>query len=154
MRKPLELTIPPVGVFLICAAAMWLLSSAAPGWDFVIPGRTLLVTLVAGAGVAAGIAGVLAFRAAKTTVDPRYPEKASTIVRTGVYRWSRNPMYLGLLLMLSAWAIYLAHGVAFVLLPGFVLYMNRFQISPEERAMQSSFGNEYRDYCKAVRRWI
>lgn len=152
--KVLELKVPPLAVFLLCGAGMWLLSMQFPTLSFSLPGRRLLAALSTGVGIATGLAGILAFRAARTTVDPRYPHKASRVVRSGIYRWSRNPMYLGLLLVLLGWALHFAHTLAFFVLPVFVLYMNRFQISPEERAMQSSFGDDYRDYCLAVRRWI
>lgn len=150
----LELKIPPVAVLLLCGAGMWLLASPALGLSLPIPARRLLALIVAGIGVATGVAGVLEFRSAATTVDPRYPEKSSTVVTTGIYKRSRNPMYLGLLLVLLAWGIFLANALAFVVLPVFVLYMNRFQISAEERAMQLQFGDAYRDYLRAVRRWI
>lgn len=152
--KALELKVPPVAVLLLCGGGMWLLSSLAPALALSIPGRRLLAVVVACAGLATGLAGVLAFRAAQTTFDPRYPHQSSALVRTGMYRRSRNPMYLGLLLMLLGWATFLANGLAFMVLPVFVLYMNRFQIVPEEHAMLASFGDEYRDYRVAVRRWI
>lgn len=63
-------------------------------------------------------------------------------------------MYFGLLLMLLGWGLFLAHALALLGLPVFVLYMNRFQIQPEERAMLSGFGDDYRDYLRSVRRWI
>jgi protein-S-isoprenylcysteine O-methyltransferase Ste14 len=150
----LELKIPPVAVFLVCGAAMWFVSMLFPSLSIHVPGGKAVAVVAAGAGIAFGVAGVLAFRAASTTVDPRYPEKSSMVVRTGVYGRSRNPMYLGLLLILSGWALFLAHALALVGLPIFVVYLNRFQIQPEERAMLSGFGSDYRDYRESVRRWI
>lgn len=152
--KRLELKIPPVALFLLCGGGMWLLVSVAPALSLDIPARRLFVAAAMAAGIGAGLAGILAFRAARTTVDPRYPDKASSVVRTGIYRWTRNPMYLALLLMLLGWAIYLANPLGFIGLPAFVLYMNRFQIRPEERALEEIFGPEYRAYLNEVRRWI
>lgn len=152
--KSLELKIPPVAVVLLCGAAMWLLTLLVPAMTFNLPSRRLLSVVVAGIGLATGAAGMLAFRSAHTTVDPRYPEKSSTVVKAGVYQRSRNPMYLGLVLLLLAWGLFLAHVLALAVLPVFVLYMNRFQIAPEERAMQLQFGDDYRDYLRTVRRWI
>lgn len=154
MMTNLELKIPPVAVLLVCGAGMWFVTVLFSSLSIHVPGRTVLAAVTAFVGIVFGVAGVQAFRAASTTVDPRYPEKSSSVVRTGVYRRSRNPMYFGLLLILAGWALFLAHALAFVGLPIFVLYMNRFQIQPEERAMLSGFGDDYRDYLHSVRRWI
>ena len=152
--KMLELKVPPVAVFLLCGAGMWVLASLTSALSVTIPARQWLAIAAAGAGIAMGVAGIAAFRAAMTTVDPRFPEKSSNVVRAGIYRRTRNPMYLGLLLVLLGWAIYLAHALSFIGLPVFVLYMNRFQIVPEEQALTVNFGREYRDYKAHVRRWI
>lgn len=107
-------------------------------------------------GVGAGMAvlGVLAFRKANTTVDPRVPQQSVSLVVSGIYRYSRNPMYLGFLLWLIGLACYLLSIAAFSLLPLFVWYMNRFQIKPEERFLQQKFGAEYLSYMRQVRRWL
>ncbi|MBT8067102.1 MAG: isoprenylcysteine carboxylmethyltransferase family protein [Gammaproteobacteria bacterium] len=152
--KSLELKIPPVAVFLLCGTGMWLLESLLPELGLSLPADRLVAVFVACVGLAVAVAGVLAFRSAKTTVDPRYPEKSSSVVTRGIYRKSRNPMYLGLLLVLLGWAIFLRHVLPFAVLPVFVLYMNRFQIIPEERVMQASFGDEYSAYQNEVGRWI
>jgi protein-S-isoprenylcysteine O-methyltransferase Ste14 len=75
-------------------------------------------------------------------------------VDSGIYRFTRNPMYLGMLLVLTAGAVYLGNLAAFAVLPVFVVCMNRLQICPEERFMQEKFGEAYRDYTARVRRWI
>jgi protein-S-isoprenylcysteine O-methyltransferase Ste14 len=150
----LELKIPPVAVFLLCGVGMWLLKSLLPGLGLMVPGSRPIAVLVAGIGLAIAISGVIAFRTAKTTVDPRYPEKSSAIVTRGIFRRSRNPMYLGLLLVLLGWAVFLRHLLPFAVLPMFVLYMNYFQIIPEERAMQASFGDAYSAYQDQVGRWF
>jgi protein-S-isoprenylcysteine O-methyltransferase Ste14 len=98
--------------------------------------------------------GVLAFRRADTTVDPRVPQQTSSLVIRGIYRFSRNPMYLEFLLLLIAVACYVINAAAFALLPLFVWYMNRFQIAPEERYLLQKFGADYRAYIKQVRRWL
>ncbi len=152
--KILELKLPPLVQLLLAGAAMWLLSRVAPQFSFAVAGSWIVAVSLACLGLVIGLAGVLAFRAARTTVDPRFPDKASAIVTVGVYRWTRNPMYLGLLCVLAAWGIFLGNLVSLACLPAFVLYMNRFQIGPEERAMDSLFGNAYQTYKKSVRRWI
>lgn len=150
----LELKIPPVAVFLFCGIGMWLLGLLLPQLSLNLPGSRLVAGFVACAGLAVAVSGVLAFRTAKTTVDPRYPEKSSSVVTRGIYNRSRNPMYLGLLLVLLGWAVFLRHLLPFAVLPVFIIYMNRFQIIPEERAMQATFGDEYSAFRDRVRRWI
>jgi protein-S-isoprenylcysteine O-methyltransferase Ste14 len=146
--------IPPVAQFLAVAAAMWLVAKYVPALSVEIPARKMLVVLFFCLGGAVALPGITAFRAAGTTVDPRYPEKASSLVVAGVYRYSRNPMYLGLLCLLLAWALYLSNLLGLAGLPVFVLGMNRLQIRHEEAAMEALFGDEYRAYKHKVRRWI
>jgi protein-S-isoprenylcysteine O-methyltransferase Ste14 len=110
--------------------------------------------LVAAAGAAIAIAGVIQFARARTTVNPLQPDAASSLVSGGVYRWTRNPMYLGMALVLLAWAVYLSSVAALAVLPLFIVYINRFQIEPEERALQARFGAQFERYRKAVRRWL
>jgi protein-S-isoprenylcysteine O-methyltransferase Ste14 len=133
---------------------MWFLASASP----VVPaqaetriGASILIALV---GVAFDIAALLAFRKASTTINPLRPEKSSALVTGGVYRLSRNPMYVGLLLFLVAWAAYLASPLALAGPVSFVLYIQRFQILPEERILAAIFGGEYDAYRARVRRWL
>lgn len=154
MSRGLELKVPPVAVVLIVAAAMWLLSIYVPALAFPLPWHKTLAALLAAAGVTLGLAGVVTFRRAGTTVHPHRPDKTSALVTSGVYRYTRNPMYLGLLLALTAWAVYLAHVLAFALLPAFVVYMNRFQITPEENALSEKFGPAFVAYKRSVRRWL
>jgi protein-S-isoprenylcysteine O-methyltransferase Ste14 len=133
---------------------MWGGSALLPGADFAIYHAGRLAALIAAAAIAIGIAGIIAFRRHGTTVHPMHPETASTVVETGIYRYTRNPMYLGLAALLAAWGVWLANGLALVLLPGFVACLTRFQILPEERAMLGNFGAQYADYMTRVRRWL
>ena len=114
---------------------------------------TAFLLLVA-AAVLVVIGGVVAFRRAKTTVNPMKPDTASSLVVSGIYRYTRNPMYLGFLLLLMAWAAALSNVLALVSLLAFVLYMNRFQIVPEERMLASRFAQDYAEYRARVRRWL
>ena len=150
----LELKVPPVAVVLLFATLMWLISTREPPLALDLPWRVAVAFMLYGAGFAVALAGVIAFYRAKTTINPVTPEAATAIVTTGIYRFSRNPMYLGLLLTLIGWAVWLSHLLAFALLPFFVLYMNRFQIEPEERALSAKFGGLFRDYTRSVRRWL
>ena len=152
--KWLELRVPPVAVLIIFGAAMWPLAKASASLTVIFPGRHIGAALLAALGLAVTLAGVVAFRRARTTVNPTTPEATSSIVRTGIYGWTRNPMYLGFLLLLCAWAMLLANALALVLLPAFVLYMTRYQIVPEERALRARFGADYEHYLTTVRRWL
>jgi len=119
-----------------------------------LPWRAALALMSVAAGFAVALAGVIAFRRAKTTVSPLTPETTSAMVTSGVYGVSRNPMYVGFLLVLIGWAAFLSHALAFALLPLFVAYMNRFQIEPEERALSAKFGGQFQEYRRSVRRWV
>lgn len=150
----LELRIPPVVVVAIVAGSMWLIADLLPSFAIGIQWRGPLAIGCAVAGVAVAWAGVAAFRRARTTVNPTTPEASSTVVTSGIYRWSRNPMYLGFLLMLVGWSLYLSNLAALLLVPSFIVYMNRFQIMPEERALAAKFGAQYVAYMQEVRRWL
>ncbi|GIU38097.1 isoprenylcysteine carboxylmethyltransferase family protein [Shewanella schlegeliana] len=123
--------------------------------DSSLPFVQLMATaLLLAFGVFCAIAGVISFNRAKTTVHPLKPETASALVTSGIYRFSRNPMYLGMALALCAWACYLGSIWSVVGIAGFLLYMYRFQIRPEERALEAIFGQEFIGYKKRVRPWI
>jgi protein-S-isoprenylcysteine O-methyltransferase Ste14 len=149
----LELKVPPVAVGVLTAFAM-AAAARCVQLEFALPWRTPLALAIALAGVAVAVAGVVAFRRRRTTVDPRTPERTSAIVEDGVYRISRNPMYVGMFAVLIGWAVILSNWAAVAILPAFVLYMNRFQIRPEERALSERFGDVYLDYTRRVRRWL
>jgi protein-S-isoprenylcysteine O-methyltransferase Ste14 len=76
------------------------------------------------------------------------------VVTSGIYRLSRNPMYLGFLLALAGWTVFLGNIIALALLPLFVAHMNAFQIKPEERALLAKFGPAYAQYMRTTRRWL
>ena len=100
------------------------------------------------------ISAVIQFINRKTTVNPTKPHKTSTLVITGTYKITRNPMYLGMLLIIISFALYKASIISLILIPLFIFYINKFQIEPEEFQMRKKFGNEYEDYCIKVDRWI
>jgi protein-S-isoprenylcysteine O-methyltransferase Ste14 len=150
----LELKIPPVVVALITGACMWLAAWAVPGIDVSFPGHDIVSGMVALSGGCMALLGVVAFSRAGTTINPMKPGSSSSLVVTGIYSVTRNPMYLGVLLVLLAWAIYLANPLTVLFLPGFVWYMGRYQIEPEEQALTSLFGQKYIAYAARVRRWI
>jgi protein-S-isoprenylcysteine O-methyltransferase Ste14 len=150
----LELKVPPLALALVLAVAMWLAATQLPFLAIVVPWRQGLAIAIAGVGILFVLAGGYAFRKAATTVNPTKPATTTTLVVTGAYRLSRNPMYVGALLALTGWAVFLSHPLPFLFLPVFFAYMNRFQISPEERALSARFGADYATYLLAVRRWL
>ena len=133
---------------------MWVVAWAAPAFGFAFPARFISAMGVVFIGIATAGTGVFSFSRAKTTVNPMKPDTSSALVVSGIYRLTRNPMYLGILLLLIGWGIFLSNALAFLVLPGFVLYMNRFQIEPEERALTRLFGQAFVTYRSQVRRWI
>ena len=151
--KALEHKIPPPIVGLLIAAAMWGIAKNTAA-TLAVPDPVFAAAVVALVGIAFDIAGIVSFWRAKTTVNPLKPEKATSLVSSGVYRITRNPMYVGMLFLLMAWAIYLDSPWALVGPLVFVLYMNRFQIGPEEKALEALFGDDFSDYKRRVRRWL
>ena len=150
----LELKVPPLALVLLAGGSMWLIARAAPAFEFAFPARLICAVGAIVIGLAIAGVGIVSFRRAKTTVNPMKPESSSALVVTGIYRLTRNPMYLGFLWILLGWGIFLSNMLAFLVLPGFVLYMNRFQIEPEERALTRLFGQTFVTYSAHVRRWI
>ena len=98
--------------------------------------------------------GVLEFRRAHTTVDPHRPNKASTLVTSGIFKYTRNPMYLGMVLMMLSATFYIGSGVGFVACVALAWYLTQFQIKPEEKIIEGLFGQDYLDYTQRVRRWL
>ena len=152
--KWLELRIPPLALTVAVVVGMVGTTDWLPRLRFALPGAAAMAIVVAIIGASLAILGVYEFRRAKTTVNPVHPGNASRVVTSGMYRLSRNPMYLGIALLLLALAAYQSHALSFAWVAGFVAYMNRFQIGPEERVLESMFGDEYRAYTRSVRRWI
>lgn len=152
--KQLELKLPPALVVLLIAGLMW--GMAAETFSVALPPwlRIGLAALLLAKGVWIAAAGVLAFRRAATTVNPMKPQDSSAVVRSGVYRYTRNPMYLGFLFALLGWAVWLAAPWSLLGPLVYVLWMTRFQIIPEERALARRFGDDYLDYYRRVRRWV
>lgn len=150
----LELKIPPLVLMIIWAALMALLALATPEVSVPDGAKGILSAAALVAGAAFAVLGVLAFSRASTTVDPTRPEASSVLVTGGVYRYTRNPMYVGFLFMLVGWGLYLSNAYALVFTALFIGYMNQFQIQPEEKALESIFGAEFLAYKHRVRRWL
>lgn len=149
----MELKIPPPLWMLLSGTLMWLLSLIDIE-ELIIPTALPMTLLFAGAGLGIALAGVWAFHRARTTVDPLHPERTSTLVDTGIYRITRNPMYLGMALLLAAWAVHLGHLFAWAGIPFFMTCLSHWQIRPEEQALAKKFGYAWNAYCNRVRRWL
>ena len=152
--RALELKIPPLAVALLIAVAMWGIFWVAPEFGFAFAGREWVAVIFSVLGGVISISGIVSFRVAGTTVNPVNPNAATSLVNSGIYRVTRNPMYLGVLFLLISWAVYLANPLTLFGTVVFVLYMNRFQIAPEERALAAMFGEGFTAYKKRVRRWL
>jgi protein-S-isoprenylcysteine O-methyltransferase Ste14 len=144
--------IPPVIVVLFFAGIMALIAHYSV-IDFTVFVAYFAASLVI-IGCASCLAGVVSFKLAKTTVNPNKPEQASKLVTSGIYRISRNPMYLGFAFILAGWGVWLSSVWAMLGVVGFIGYLTLFQIMPEERALSKLFGDEFTAYKARVRRWL
>ncbi|MDG3088006.1 isoprenylcysteine carboxylmethyltransferase family protein [Vibrio hannami] len=150
----LKLKIPPVFVFLICIALIYFFDRMVVQLALELPARYAVFAICFVASGIFGLAGIYEFKKAKTSVHPVDIDKATTVVDSGIYRLSRNPMYFGLLLLLIGSAYMLQNVLSMLVCLLFVWYMNRFQIEPEEQHLTAKFGESYTRYKKRVRRWI
>ena len=150
----LDMRIPPLLVTLLVglvmlAAARW--GPAGPWPAMHWPGLGLALVM---AGVAVALAGVLAFRRHQTSVNPLHGDAVATLVDSGIYRVSRNPMYVGFATWLVALACALGSPLAWLGPLVHIAWLTRWQIIPEERLLAARFGQPYLEYCRRVRRWI
>jgi protein-S-isoprenylcysteine O-methyltransferase Ste14 len=133
---------------------MWTLARIPPLVTLPRVVRLTIAAVLVVSGAAVALGGVASFRRVRTTVNPLKPETSAALVTTGVYAFTRNPMYLGMVLILVAWAMYLS-SVWSLLGPAlFALYITRFQIIPEEQALDRLFGAAFAAYKQRVRRWL
>ena len=150
----LNLKIPPLAQAAIAILLIWLFDRYAPIYHIDFNYQNLIARAVIGIGSIVAVAGIFAFIKLNTTVDPMYPEKAKNLVIIGIYKYSRNPMYLGILLILTGIAVCfgaLSNGFVLFL---FVAFINKYQIILEETALQDKFGESYSRYTRTVRRWL
>ena len=150
----MSLRIPPLIQFLICGLLMWGIAILLPALDLSLRLFKYAGSILIAAGVLLLIAALIAFARARTTVNPVEPEQAKTLVTTGLYRISRNPMYLAMALILLGSALRLSNIGAFITPALFVWSITMFQIKPEERALQSIFGEDFTAYRQQTRRWL
>ena len=145
----LDTKIPPPIVTLIILTIIYLFEIK----EYELNTKLISITIFS-IGLVFIFSAVFQFIRIKTTVNPTKPHKTTTLVITGTYKITRNPMYLGMLLIIISFAFYKASIISLILIPLFIFYINKFQIEPEEFEMRKKFGKEYEDYCKKVDRWI
>ena len=150
----LESKVPPPVVTLLLAGAMKVVASIAPTLQLPSVTGTAAAAVLFAAGLLVEAAGAVSLLRAGTMFDPTHPQSASVLVVSGMYRLTRNPIYLGDLLLLLGWAVFLERPLALAMTPLFVLYIDRLQIRPEERALSELFGERYDEYRARVRRWL
>ena len=149
----LELRLPPLPLTFVFALLMWAINSLLPlGLSFT--GQALIASFFLILGLLFILPAAVSFFNAKTTVDPRTPNKSNTLVISGLYTISRNPMYVGMVLCLISLSVAQGNILSLLLAFIFALYLTRFQIKPEERFLTEKFGEQYLQYCETVRRWI
>ncbi len=151
---PLTLRVPPLAVTVLAAGLGWIIAQTFPAMSCKLPARTWLAAAFAMLGLTCCGLGLASFRRARTTVNPLQPDTATALVVSGLYRLTRNPMYLGFLFLLLGELVWLANPIALLAALAFVPYLNRFQIGPEERALRDRFGLDYVNYTTRVRRWL
>jgi len=146
--------VPPPLWMVLTGALMWLVDRVTPAFHFSVPYLVETRTLVTLVGVAFVVVAIIQFAKLKTTVNPLEPHKSTSLSTDGVYRITRNPMYLGLAIMLLGWGIHLGNPLNLLCITGFMVLITKWQIKPEEAALRDLFGKEFDDYCRRVRRWI
>ena len=150
----LQARVPPPLVVLLAAVLIWGLRRAFPEEGIFIPYRRAVYWTLLVVGLAVVAAGIVQFRRARTTVNPMRPADASTLVTGGIYGFTRNPMYLGDVLILLAVAVFFSNPLGLAGVALFVAWMSLLQIPAEERALAQAFGEDFRRYCERVRRWL
>ena len=146
--------VPPPILLLLSGVVMWFVARSEFAYPFSLPYSLVFAIVLAAIGAMVSVSAIKKFRAADTTVNPLKPDTASSLVHTGIFRLSRNPMYVGLLFFLSGWAVWLGSLSNVVVLLAFVLFITELQIKPEEAALKKLFGQGYIEYCQRVRRWF
>ncbi|MEL6369904.1 MAG: isoprenylcysteine carboxylmethyltransferase family protein [Pseudomonadota bacterium] len=151
MSRPI---VPPPVIGIAFGAAMLFVQRGLPQFQLDVPGGRIAAIIVAVIGLSIEVAAVGHFFRRKTTINPLAPDKTQHLVVEGLYRVTRNPMYLGMAILLTGWALWLGNPINIAFVALFVVVLTELQIKPEERALEAKFGESYRDYCQRVRRWV
>ena len=150
-----ELKVPPLVIILICVAVMYTSAVTVPHSSIVPMEMRVALALVAGIFASVVLlAALVAFRRHQTTVNPLNPNNTTSLVTTGIYAYSRNPMYLSMFLVLLGWGFFLGQLNAVGGLVLYVVTITRIQILPEERILERKFGSAYTDFLTSSCRWF
>ncbi len=152
----MKAVVPPPLVMLICGVLMWVMDRLMPSRYFEVPYRGILPWVILFCGFFLFWSGAIAILRRKTTIHPdrKSLQQPTTLVTTGVYRYTRNPIYLGMAITLVAWFIFLQNWLTLVFVIAFIAFITQYQIKPEEQALEKIFGDEYVRYKVRVRRWL
>ena len=154
MKNNRLLRIPPPVIVLLMAGLMWVMNRYSPVFVWRATELFYAGPVLALLGVVILAVSFLTFGKAKTTIDPVDPARASALVTNGIFSWSRNPMYIGFLLILSGWFVWLGSITPAIAIVFYLVYTAKFQISREEAALIEKFGDSYLRYKSSVPRWI
>jgi len=154
MTMTIKTKIPPPVITLISGVGMWFVAKSPFGAITSSDYQPILVVFFAAAGIVIAATALSQFRSASTTINPHRLENTTSLVRTGIFAYSRNPMYVGLVLILAAWAVWLGSITNLFVIALFVLSITELQIKPEEGVLEKLFGDDYENYRNSVRRWI
>jgi protein-S-isoprenylcysteine O-methyltransferase Ste14 len=146
--------VPPPIILLLSGIAMWFIAHSEYAYAISNPFALIMALSLAAIGIYISASAIRQFKTAETTISPLQPDSATSLVHKGIFGKTRNPMYLGLFLVLLGWAAWLQSMSNAIVLLAFVLWLTELQIKPEEAALRKVFGQGYIDYCKRVRRWI
>ncbi len=150
----LALKVPPIVVFIITVLGIAVTGLLLGNTELSLSVRWGWFIVFAVIGSAIAILGVRQFKKAETSFSPRHPNKASAMVSSGIFAYTRNPMYLGMAFVLVGFIGWFGHWQLVIWLLGFIAYLTQFQIKPEERVLIEKFGREYTNYTQRVRRWV
>ncbi len=149
-----RILIPPPFYLVISLFLMWLIDTFVPIGGFLSPYINRIGIILIVLAILLDILLLIQFLRSKTTPNPLYPEKTSRLITSGLYRYSRNPMYLGMVIILCGWGLYLGSWLSLAIVPFFIMLLNKTQIAAEESILKKNFGKDYRYYQQQVRRWI
>ena len=144
--------IPPPLVTLIFGFIIFLTKNIFP--KIKISNNIAFGSLFILIGILIASSSIILFKRYRTAITPINPKSATKLITGGIYKFSRNPMYFSLLLLLIGISIMTNPIGGFIFIPIFILYLNLFQILPEEKAMTDLFKDEFLEYKNSVRRWI
>lgn len=142
---------PPI-IYAVALSTAFALDRAAPLARLTFEGLLVQGFAVGAFGLGIAIAGVAYFKVVGTAVDPT--GQASTLATGGIYQYTRNPMYLGTLILFTGIGLAMPSGWLLLAVPIIAILLRKLAIEPEEAYLARRFGDAYLAYCAKVRRWI